>query len=73
MLSNELIHKIEEVLNSNLSAYMVAKKVGYSSANQVHKFINGKSSLKSMSLEKAIAFEELYESEIKSMEGNDNG
>lgn len=61
MDSESLIKKIEYVLKGNLTPYKIAKEVGYSSAHQIHKLIRNESKIVHMTLEKAIAFEELYE------------
>lgn len=55
------IKKIQAILDSDLTAYRIAKEVGYSSANQIHNFRNGKSDITSMKLSTAIEFEKLYE------------
>lgn len=73
MESDNLILKIKEVLDCGMSPYMIAKKVGYSSANPVHKLINGKSKIEDMSLRKAMDFERIYESEIKATRRSTNG
>lgn len=66
--TNKVIDRIKSVLDSDLSAYEIAKQVGYSSANQVHNFRSGKSDYTAMKLSTAIEFEKLYnkiEGEVK--------
>lgn len=58
--TNKVIDRIKAVLDSDLSAYEIAKQVGYSSANQVHNFRNGKSDYTAMKLSTAIEFEKIY-------------
>lgn len=62
------LERVKDVLNSDLTAYRIAKEVGYPSANMVHKFRDGTSDINSLKLSTAIEFERLYE-KIKS-EGN---
>lgn len=59
--TKKLIWKIESILKSDLSPYKIAKKVGYASANPVHKLIAGQTKIEHMTLKKAKAFEKLYE------------
>jgi len=64
MLSQELINTIKAVLSSNLSAYRIAKEVGYASANPIHKLRSGESEIEKLQLGTALAFEKLYEEMI---------
>lgn len=71
MLTDKLVDKIKAVLGSGLTAYRIAKEVGYASANPVHKLMEGKSDIESMKLSTAKEFEKLYnimEEEIKMRE-----
>lgn len=57
----QLIEKIQTVLDSDLTAYRIAKEVGYAAANPVHDLRSGKVALKGIKLSTAIAFEKLYD------------
>mgnify|MGYP001222638631 CR=1 FL=1 len=65
MLTEQLIEKIKAVLDSDLTAYRVAKETGYKSANQIHNYRNGKSDIRDMKLSTAMRFERLYEEVIR--------
>lgn len=60
MHTNKVIDKIKTVLGSDLTAYRIAKEVGYSSANPVHKLMSGETDITAMKLSTAIEFEKLY-------------
>lgn len=64
MLTEQLIKKIKAVLDSDLTAYRIAKEVGYASANPIHKLRSGESDILKMQLSTAMAFEKLYEETI---------
>lgn len=61
MHTTKLINIIQAVLDSDMTAYRIAKEVGYASANPVHKLIKGESEITDMKLSTAIEFEKLYE------------
>lgn len=58
--AEKLINKIKAVLDSDLTAYRIAKEVGYAGANPVHDLRSGKSDIMGIKLNTAIKFEELY-------------
>lgn len=66
--AEQSLDKIKKVLDSDLTAYRIAKEVGYSSANQIHKFRSGESDIESMKISTAIEFERLFEEINKKIE-----
>ena len=65
MNAYKLIDKIKAVLESDLTAYRIAKDVGYASANPVHKLRNGETDIADIKLSTAIEFEKIYNKTIK--------
>ena len=59
MKANDLIEKIEAVINSELTAYAIAKRTGLTTS-AVAKYKRGESKAENMSLYAAMKFEELY-------------
>jgi hypothetical protein len=58
--AEQSIKKIKAVLDSDLTAYRIAKEVGYASANPIHDLRKGKADINSMKISTAIEFEKLY-------------
>src|SRR5690625_699264 len=65
MLVTKIIDKIKSVLDSDLTAYRIAKEVGYASANPIHKLRSGESGIMNLQLATVIEFERLYEEMIR--------
>lgn len=69
MLTEKIISMIQTVLDSDLTAYRIAKEVGYASANPIHKMRNGESDIMKMQLATIVQFEKIYE-EMDKMKTN---
>lgn len=60
-LSQQLINKIQYVLDSDMTSYRIAKDVGYANANQIYALRKNEVKINGLGFDKVIKFEEVYE------------
>lgn len=64
MLADDLLKKVQAVLDSNFSDYAIAKYVGDASSNNIGRLRRGRSKIENIKFGKLKKLEEFYDNNI---------